>query len=198
MSLAGYIAVAVAGGLGMYLGIAGLLEWRYYRRRGDAATWKLQPTRWPSRRHRRDELLLGVANMTLASIGSGWFAHHVATGGASSIHLDLSEHGVAFFAATTILYFVGTDFLLYAAHRTLHRRALFRAIHRVHHRWTSPTAFTAMAMHPLPVPTSRMRNAPRRRGQADCPPTEGAGGLRIAGVAGRCLGPRVQSPESKV
>jgi sterol desaturase/sphingolipid hydroxylase (fatty acid hydroxylase superfamily) len=31
----------------------------------------------------------------------------------------------------------------------LHRRFFFRHIHRVHHRWTSPTAFTAPAMHPL-------------------------------------------------
>jgi lathosterol oxidase len=39
--------------------------------------------------------------------------------------------------------------LLYGAHRLLHRKILFRYIHRVHHRWTSPTAFTAPAMHPL-------------------------------------------------
>jgi lathosterol oxidase len=149
MSLAGYIAAAVAGGLGMYFGIAGLLEWRYYRRRADAAAWKLQPRRWPARRARRNEILLGAANLTCGSIASGWFAHHVASGGDTAIYFELAEHGLLFTIATTLIYFLATDGLLYGAHRLLHRRALFRAIHRVHHRWTSPTAFTAMAMHPL-------------------------------------------------
>jgi len=54
-----------------------------------------------------------------------------------------------FSVATTLVYFVVTDGALYAAHRLLHHRLLFRHIHRVHHRWTSPTAFTAAAMHPL-------------------------------------------------
>jgi Delta7-sterol 5-desaturase len=149
MSVWGYIAMSIAGGLGTYFGIAGLLEYLYYRRRGDAAAWKLQPRRWPNRRARRNEILLGAANMAAASTGSGLFAHYLATGGASSVYFDLRAHGVAFSIATAVLYFVATDGILYWAHRLFHRRTLFRWIHRVHHRWTSPTAFTAYAMHPL-------------------------------------------------
>jgi len=149
MSLVGFIAVAVAGGLGMYLGIGAVFELLYYRRRADAAEWKIQPRRWPSPKARRQELLLGSANITAASIASGFVAHHVATGGASAIYFDLATHGLAFSVATALLYFVATDCALYWAHRLLHRRAAFRWIHRVHHRWTSPTAFTAMAMHPV-------------------------------------------------
>lgn len=148
MTLAGFIAVAIAGGLGMLFGIGGLLEWRYYRHRDRATDWKTQPGRWPSPAARRKEIILGVANTIGASVVSGWFAHHVASGGATSIYWD-DRHGVAFSIATTLLYFVATDGLLYGAHRFLHRRFFFRHIHRVHHRWTSPTAFTAPAMHPL-------------------------------------------------
>jgi lathosterol oxidase len=149
MSLAGFIAVAVAGGLGMYFGIGGLLELLYYRRRDRAAEWKIQPRRWPTARARRNEILLGTGNTIVASIASGWFAHHVATGGETTIYFDLATHGLAFSIATTLIYFVVTDGALYWAHRLMHRRTLFRYIHRVHHRWTSPTAFTAAAMHPL-------------------------------------------------
>src|SRR5690349_7259710 len=106
MSLAGFIAVAVAGGLGMYFGIGGLLELLYYRRgKAGAAAWKIQPRRWPNRRARRNEILLGAGNTVAASLVSGWFAHHVASGGASAIYIDLAEHGVAFSIATTLLYF---------------------------------------------------------------------------------------------
>jgi lathosterol oxidase len=148
MSVWGYIGVAIAGGLGMYFGIGGLFELLYYRRRADATAWKLQPRRWPAARARRREIALGAANMTLGSIASGVFAHHVASGGASSVHTSTDGHGALLWIATAIVYFVATDGLLYGAHRLLHRKALFRAIHRVHHRWTSPTAFTAAAMHP--------------------------------------------------
>lgn len=149
MSAVGFIAVALAGGLGMYFVIGGLFEWRYYRRRADAASWKLQPRRWPSPRARRNEILLGTANTAAASVASGLFAHHVATGGTSSIYFDLAEHGLVFSLATTLVYFVVTDGALYGAHRLLHHRTLFRHIHRVHHRTTSPTTWTAPAMHPL-------------------------------------------------
>ena len=150
MSVWGFVALAIAGGLGMYFGIGGLFELRYYRkRRGPAEdAWKLQPRRWPNPRARRREIALGAANMTLGSIASGLFAYYVATGGASSIYTSLDQHGLAFSIATTLAYFVITDGVLYGAHRLLHRKTLFRWIHRVHHRWTSPTAFTAAAMHP--------------------------------------------------
>jgi Delta7-sterol 5-desaturase len=144
-----FVALAVLGGLGMYFGIGGLLEWRYYRHRERSDQWKCQPQRWPSRRARRNEILLGAANLTAGSVASGLFAAYVAGGGATSIYFDLDRHGLAFSIATTLLYFVATDGALYWAHRILHRRWLFRHIHRVHHRWTAPTAFTSAAMHPV-------------------------------------------------
>jgi lathosterol oxidase len=149
MSAPAFVALALAGGLGMYFGFGGAFELLYYRRRDRAAAWKIQPRRWPSARARRNEILLGAANTAAASVVSGLFAHHVASGGASSIYFHLSDHGVAFTLATTLLYFVLTDGALYGAHRLFHHRLLFRHVHRVHHRWTSPTAFTAAAMHPL-------------------------------------------------
>jgi lathosterol oxidase len=148
MSTLAYVALAIGGGLGMYFGIGGLFELVYYRRRADAERWKIQPHRWPGPKARRREIALGAANMTLGSIGSGLFAHHVATGGASSIYWD-GRHGVVFSIATALVYFVATDGLLYGAHRFLHRPWFFRHIHRVHHKWTSPTAFTSAAVHPL-------------------------------------------------
>jgi Delta7-sterol 5-desaturase len=150
MSVWGYIAAAVAGGLAMYVGVGLVFELAYYRRRcpADAAGWKLQPTRWPGRRAHRNEILLGAANMTGASIASGVIAHQIA-GGASAVYFDLGRHGLAFSIATAVVYFTLTDGVLYGAHRLLHRRTLFRWIHRVHHRWTAPTTWTAAAMHPL-------------------------------------------------
>ena len=49
----------------------------------------------------------------------------------------------------TVLYFLITDVVIYWAHRIFHRPALFRLIHRWHHRNTVPTAFTAFSLHPV-------------------------------------------------
>jgi Delta7-sterol 5-desaturase len=150
MSVWGFIAMAIGGGLGMLFGVGGLFEWLYYRRRrADAAAWKTQPRRWPSAKARRNEILLGTANTLAASIASGLLAHYIASGGRTTVYFDLETHGLAFSIATTLLYFVATDGALYWAHRLLHAKVLFRHIHRVHHRWTSPTAFTSAAMHPI-------------------------------------------------
>jgi Delta7-sterol 5-desaturase len=149
-----YIAAAIAGGLGMYYAIGGAFEILYYRRRRhEPEAWKCQPRRFLSPRMRRQELILGTLNMLGASIASGFVAHYLASGGKSAVYFDVGERGLAFTLASTVFYFLVTDMGLYWAHRILHRPLLFRYIHRFHHRYTSPDAFTAMAMHPLELAT---------------------------------------------
>jgi Delta7-sterol 5-desaturase len=149
-----YVGWAIAGGLGMYFGIAGAFELIYYRaRRERAAEWKCQPRRFLSPKMSRQQLVLGTANMLGASIASGFFCAYLAGGGKSAVYFDLQAHGLLYAVAGTVLYFLLTDAGLYWAHRTFHRPFLFRHIHRWHHRYTAPSAFTAMAMHPLELAT---------------------------------------------
>ncbi len=150
MTLYGFLAMSVGGGLGMYFAVGFAFEWLYYRRRrADAASWKCQPRRFPSPALWRRDILLGSANLLVASLASGVVAHDIATANHSAVYLDFSQHGLAFSLATTLLYFLATDAALYFAHRLYHRPALFRAIHLVHHRNTTPTAFTSAAVHPV-------------------------------------------------
>jgi Delta7-sterol 5-desaturase len=143
------VGFAVLGGLSMYLLIGGYFELAYYRRKADASSWKCQPRRWPSPKARRDELVLGTANLTAASLASGLFVYYVRHGGYTSLYFSLAEHGATYTLLSGVAYLLGTDLALYWAHRLFHSPALYRRIHKVHHRWTSPTAFTAMAMHPV-------------------------------------------------
>jgi sterol desaturase/sphingolipid hydroxylase (fatty acid hydroxylase superfamily) len=91
--------------------------------------------------------------MTGASIASGALVYYISRGGCPQLYSSLAVHGLGFTVFSTLAYVVGTDLALYWAHRLFHTRPLYRAIHRVHHRWTSPTAFTAMAMHPVEFAT---------------------------------------------
>jgi lathosterol oxidase len=154
MTTLAYLGMSIAGGLGMYYGISGAFELLYYRaRRERAAEWKCQPRRWLSPKMLRHQLLLGTFNVLGASIASGFFASYLASGGASAVYFDWRSRGALPTVLLTVLYFLLTDAGLYWADRILHRPFFFRHIHRWHHRYTSPTAFTAMAMHPLELAT---------------------------------------------
>lgn len=155
-----WVAVSIGGGLGMYFGVGGLFELVWYRgRRDEAARWKCQPKRFPTPAMRRSEILLGSANLLVASACSGVLIYYLVHGGASAVYFRLDERPIALTLATTLLYIFGVDYALYWAHRIYHVPALFRAIHRVHHRYTAPTAFTAMAMHPVEFATYQIISA---------------------------------------
>jgi Delta7-sterol 5-desaturase len=150
VTLLGFVGLAVAGALGMYYGVGGWFEWRYYvRRRETAHEWKIQPRRGASARVRRRDLALGTGNLVVASVASGALAHAVATTNPTAVYMSGETHGVAFSVATALAYFLLTDAGLYWAHRGFHRPALFRAVHRLHHRNTTPSAFTSAAAHPI-------------------------------------------------
>jgi Delta7-sterol 5-desaturase len=133
----------------MYLGIAGIFHLAYYRRPERAAEWKCQPTRWLSKAQRRQQFILGTLNMVGASVLSGVFVHYVRSGGWTTLYFSLSDHSLAYAAASGLAYYFLTDLLLYWAHRIYHVPSLFRRIHRHHHRYIAPTAITAAAMHPI-------------------------------------------------
>lgn len=136
-------------GLSLYLSIGGFLYRRYYlQRRDQPAAWKCQPRRWPTARMRSYDLRLGLFNLTIGSLLSGSCAY-LAVRGHTAVAFSVSEHGPALTALYALIYFFGVDFFLYAAHRMYHRPRLFRAIHRFHHRNTTPTPFTAYSMHPV-------------------------------------------------
>ncbi len=62
---------------------------------------------------------------------------------------EIAEFGWAYFWLSIPLLIALHDTWFYWTHRLMHHRALFRYFHRVHHRSTNPTPWTAYAFHPL-------------------------------------------------
>lgn len=146
-----FVGGSVVNGLGLYLLIAAFFQYWYYRRRGkaEAADWKCQPQRFPSPKMWRTDLWLGVVNITFGSVLSGFLAYWIFASGQSRMYLGLRGHSLLEAVVATLLYFVISDGVIYWAHRLYHRPLLFKLIHRYHHRNTTPTAFTAFALHPV-------------------------------------------------
>jgi lathosterol oxidase len=148
------LAITVGGGLTVYWLPSLALDWLYYKQRTDqAADWKLQPDRWAPKRLIKEERKLGTFNMTAASIVSGVLYYHVLTGGFSMLYFEVAEYGWAYTIGSSIAFFVIGDFGLYWGHRWMHRKGPYRFMHRVHHRFRTPSAFTAVAAHPFEILT---------------------------------------------
>ena len=80
-------------------------------------------------------LVLGTATTILVLAGR----LQVATGPASAGRI----------AAEASAWLLVVEFYLYGLHRLLHTARLFRSVHRLHHLSSAPTAWTALALHPV-------------------------------------------------
>ena len=47
------------------------------------------------------------------------------------------------------LFLFFTDFFIYLIHRGLHHPAIYKGLHKPHHKWIMPTPFASHAFHPL-------------------------------------------------
>ncbi len=145
-----WVAVAIASSVVTFWGLGGAVHaWFYWRRRQKAAVWKLQPERFLTPGLARHAFGLGSANLLLGALIAGTFMWHLARGGWSCIYFAVRLHGIGYLAVSFVLAFFAIDAGLYYSHRLLHRRWLFRHVHRWHHRYVAPTVFTTTAMHPL-------------------------------------------------
>lgn len=73
----------------------------------------------------------------------GWQAR-----GWTRIYTDIAAFPLWYWPLSVLLYLLAHDAWFYWTHRWMHRPALFRAAHAVHHASRPPTAWAAMAFHP--------------------------------------------------
>lgn len=134
----------------MYYGLGGGLQYYYYiKRREQSKEWKCQPDRFLTPENERHEILLGSFNMLLGSMASGVIACYVLNGGYTTLYYDVSERGWLFLVLSSVGFYMYTDTFAYYIHRLFHYPYLYKKIHKVHHRYHQPTAFGAVAMHPV-------------------------------------------------
>lgn len=67
----------------------------------------------------------------------------------TQVYHDIEQRGVAYFLASIVMMLLLHDTYFYWTHRLMHRKAVFRIVHRVHHLSTNPSPWAAMAFHPI-------------------------------------------------
>ena len=84
-----------------------------------------------------------IIAMTVLSV------YYVMQKGWTQIYFDVSDYGASYFGLSVVLMLVLHDTYFYWTHRLLHRKGIFKYIHKVHHLSTDPSPWAAYAFHPV-------------------------------------------------
>jgi len=86
----------------------------------------------------------GIYGAPAGLLAWGWQEH-----GWTRVYTDVGAYPVWWLPVSVLLYLLLHDAWFYWTHRWLHRPALFRVAHAVHHASRPPTAWAAMSFHPI-------------------------------------------------
>lgn len=73
--------------------------------------------------------------------------------GWTKIYTDVAAYPLWWLPVSVFLYLFAHDTWFYWTHRWMHRPALFKTVHAVHHRSRPPSAWAAMSFHPIEAVT---------------------------------------------
>uniref|UniRef100_A0A7S3LK40 Fatty acid hydroxylase domain-containing protein n=1 Tax=Aplanochytrium stocchinoi TaxID=215587 RepID=A0A7S3LK40_9STRA len=118
-------------------------------RQQDKSSWKCQPNKELSDNLYNEQKRWGLNNAFLAGFaGMGLFMIHL-NHPFLKVYYDVSTRGWLHFWFDFVLVYFWVDIWAYTAHRFLHMKWIYKYIHKWHHRYKSPTAFSAFAMNPI-------------------------------------------------
>ena len=145
----GLMAVSAAVPVLILLVVGGYYHIRYYtRRRHEPETWKCQPKRFLSPAKQREAAIRSSLNLAMGGCISGTLIFFMRRGLTLPIYYRVSDYGWAWTILGTAVLFVLVDGIAYYVHRAFHFRPLYKRYHRYHHKFTAPSPWVVIAVHP--------------------------------------------------
>lgn len=146
-----YVFVAVISSELMYHIICGFLQVFYYKmQREEPEKWKCQPHRFLTRSNELHEVVVGTSNLVISGGISGFVSCWIMNGNYSSVYFDVEGiGGYLYLAASIVLLFLWLEAAAYYSHALLHTPWFYKNIHKHHHRYHAPTAYSVVAMSPF-------------------------------------------------
>jgi len=124
-----------------YLLTSGLFAW---------ATERVRPGLYaPLGKQIRMEIGWSLASAAIYGVPAGIAAWGWQNRGWTQIYTDFGDYPLWYLPLSLFLYLFAHDTWFYWTHRWMHRPALFRIAHAVHHASRPPTAWAAMSFHPI-------------------------------------------------
>ncbi|QDP20471.1 sterol desaturase family protein [Sphingomonas xanthus] len=123
-----------------YLAVSGGFAWLTARR---------LPTLYRGRtRQVRQEIAWSLASAIIYGAPAGLLAWGWQAHGWTRVYSDVSTYPLWWLPASVITYLLAHDTWFYWTHRWMHRPAIYKRAHAVHHASREPTAWAAMSFHP--------------------------------------------------
>jgi Delta7-sterol 5-desaturase len=101
----------------------------------------------------RREIVWSLASAAIYGIPAGIVAWGWQNRGWTQIYTDVHAMPLWYLPVSVLLYLFAHDTWFYWTHRWMHRPVPFRVAHAVHHASRPPTAWAAMAFHPIEAMT---------------------------------------------
>ncbi len=123
----------------------GLFHWWFQRL--DVNRWRHQPSKQQTRAMMLEKLPLVFTNAIILNTMMGLGVAYGSRYGRA--YWGIGTRGVPYFLFSTAALFVFYHGALYYFHRTMHRPALFRRFHHLHHKYKAPMFLDALYEHPF-------------------------------------------------
>ena len=104
-------------------------------------------------RQMRREVMWSLASAAIYGVPAGVVAWGWQNRGWTRIYADVHDRPLWYLPLSVLLYLAAHDTWFYWTHRWMHRPRVFRLAHAVHHASRPPTAWAAMAFHPIEAVT---------------------------------------------
>lgn len=131
-----------------YLFIAGLFFYIFYVwKKREFSFLKIQShhPKWS-----QIKLEVGYSLLSFLIYGSSiWLFLYWIDNGITKLYTDIGDYGVLYFIGSIFLMVIIHDTYFYWTHRLMHHSKLFKYVHKVHHRFKSPTPWASFAFHPI-------------------------------------------------
>lgn len=139
-----------AGSLTVFTAICSFLHYHFYvDRADDPKSWKIQHDRYLSPADHYHEIMLACCNLVLASLATSFVGYWIYTGGHTALYVWTSFDDLWYIPLSILALFFYIDINAYYQHRLFHFPFLYKHFHKWHHRYKSPTAWSATAIHPF-------------------------------------------------
>lgn len=144
MSIALALLLSVAAMTGIvalrYLAVSGVFAWLTNRRIPSLYSGRAMQV--------RREILWSLASAVIYAAPAGILAWGWQARGWTLIYSDASDYPPWWLPLSVLVYLLAHDTWFYWTHRLMHRPAIYKKMHAVHHASRSPTAWAAMSFHP--------------------------------------------------
>lgn len=133
---------------GRYFLMAGIFYFIFY---------KWSPEKWKQRKinqhdykssQLRTEMKWSIISSVIFSI-TGAFTVLLWQKGFTKVYTNISDYGWWYLPVSLLIYMLIQETYYYWIHRWMHRPAVFRIIHKVHHDSKIASPFTAFSFHPI-------------------------------------------------